>query len=122
MAFYSYTAVNSDGALIRGAMEGSDPETVSNAIASSGLYLITLRKLSRFSSSIRKFTLMRSIKRTDIVEFAKNLSVMLRSGIPILTALSDIADGMENKYFQQIIFSIRRKIEFGSSFSEAAAC
>ncbi|OGW43699.1 MAG: hypothetical protein A2132_02750 [Nitrospirae bacterium RBG_16_43_11] len=122
MAFYSYTAVNSDGALIRGAMEGSDPETVSNAIASSGLYLITLRKLSRFSSSIRKFTLMRSIKRTDIVEFAKNLSVMLRSGIPILTALSDIADGMENKYFQQIIFSIRRKIEFGSSFSDAAAC
>lgn len=120
MEFYSYTAVNSDGALIRGAMEGNDPETVRDSIASSGLYLITLRKLNRFSSSIRKFTLMRSIRRTDIIEFAKNLSIMLRTGIPILTALSDIADGMENRYFQQIIFNIRRKIEFGSSFSDAA--
>ena len=47
---------------------------------------------------------------------------MVKAGIPILKALSDIADGLENKYLQQTINSMRRKIEFGSSFSEAAAC
>lgn len=121
MAFYSYTAVNSEGALIRGAMEGNDQESVRDAMTSFGLYVISLRKLNRFSTYIRQFALIRSIKRADIIEFAKNLSVMVRSGIPILKALSDIADGMENKYFQQIIIGMRRKIEFGSSFSDAAA-
>ena len=120
MAFYSYSAVNSDGALIRGAIEGNDPEIARDDISSSGLYVITLRKLNPLSSSIRKFAHMRSIRRPEIIEFAKNFSIMLRSGIPILSALSDIADGMDNKYFQQTIFSIRRKIEFGSSFSDAA--
>ena len=122
MAFYSYTAVNSDGTLIKGAMEGSDIETVRDTIASFGLYVITLRKLSHYNSYIRKLVLTRSVRRPEIVEFARNLSVMLKAGIPILKALSDIADGLENKYLQQTINSMRRKIEFGSSFSEAAAC
>ena len=122
MAFYSYTAVNSDGTLIKGAMEGSDIETVRDTIASFGLYVITLRKLSHYNSYIRKLVLTRSVRRPEIVEFARNLSVMLKAGIPILKALSDIADGLENKYLQQTINRMRRKIEFGSSFSEAAAC
>jgi len=122
MAFYSYTAVNSDGTLIKGAMEGSDIETVRDTIASFGLYVITLRKLSHYNSYIRKLVLTRSVRRPEIIEFARNLSVMLKAGIPILKALSDIADGLENKYLQQTINSMRRKIEFGSSFSEAAAC
>lgn len=122
MPFYSYTAVNNDGVLIKGALEGNDIETVRDTIASSGLYIITLRKLSYYNSYIRKLVLTRSVKRAEIIEFTKNLSVMLRAGIPILKALSDIADGLENRYFQQIINSMRRKIELGSSFSEAAAC
>ena len=122
MPFYSYTAVNHDGALIKGAMEGNDIETVRDTISSFGLYVITLRKLSHYNSYIRKLVLKRSIKRVEIIEFTKNLSVMFKSGIPILKALSDIADGLENRYFQQVINSMRRKIEFGSSFSEAAAC
>jgi len=122
MAFYSYTAVNSDGTLIKGAMEGSDIETVRDTIASFGLYVITLRRLSHYNSHIRKWVLTRSVRRPEIIEFAGNLSVMLKAGIPILKALSDIADGLENKYLQQTINSMRRKIEFGSSFSDAAAC
>jgi len=122
MAFYSYTAVNSDGTLIKGAMEGSDIETVRDTIASCGLYIITLRRLSHYNSYIRKLVLTRSVRRPEIIEFARNLSVMVKAGIPILKALSDIADGLENKYLQQTINSMRRKIEFGSSFSEAAAC
>ena len=122
MAFYSYTAVNSDGTLIKGSMEGSDTETVRDTIASFGLYVITLRKLSHYNSYIRKLVLTRSVRRPEIIEFARNLSVMLKAGIPILKALSDIADGLENKYLQQTINRMRRKIEFGSSFSEAAAC
>ncbi|MBI5407235.1 MAG: type II secretion system F family protein [Nitrospirae bacterium] len=122
MAFYSYTAVNSDGTLIKGAMEGSDIETVRDTITSFGLYVITLRKLSHYNSYIRKLVLTRSVRRPEIIEFARNLSVMLKAGIPILKALSDIADGLENKYLQQTINRMRRKIEFGSSFSEAAAC
>lgn len=122
MAFYSYTAVNSDGTLIKGAMEGGDIETVRDTIASFGLYVITLRRLSHYNSYIRKLVLTRSVRRPEIIEFARNLSVMLKAGIPILKALSDIADGLENKYLQQAINSMRRKIEFGSSFSDAAAC
>lgn len=121
MPFFSYTAVNNEGSVVRGALEGADIETVRDTVSSSGLYVIALRKSGSYGAYLHKLAFSRSVKRTEIVEFSKNLSVMLKAGMPLLKGLGDIAESLDNKYFRETVNSMRRKIELGSGFSEAAS-
>lgn len=121
MPFFSYTAVNNEGAVIKGSLEGADIETVRDTVASSGLYVIALKKTGSYGAYIQKLALSRSVSRAEIIEFSKNLSVMLRAGMPLLKGLSDISESHDNRHLRETLNSMRRKIELGSGFSEAAS-
>jgi type II secretory pathway component PulF len=124
MPFFSYRAIDPSGALVKGMVETTNMDVAYDSITASGLHIIDIKKSNERIASITKRLLARRIKRKDIIEFANNLSVMLKAGIPILTALSDIADIVEtteNRYFKQKLESIRRMIELGSRFSDAIA-
>ncbi|MEW6162903.1 MAG: type II secretion system F family protein [Nitrospirota bacterium] len=121
MPFFSYRAVDPGGALVKGVTEGMDMDNAYDSITSAGLHVINIKKSNEYVASIKRRLLAKKIKRRDIIEFASNLSVMLKSGIPLLSALSDIAETTENRYFKQKIDSIRRMVELGSTFSDAVA-
>lgn len=121
MPYFSYRAIDPDGALVKGTIEGADMNIAYDSIASAGLYVLDIRKSNEYIASIKRRLLLKKIKRRDIIEFANNLSVMLKAGIPILTALSDVAETTENIYFKQKLDSIRRMVELGSRFSDAIA-
>lgn len=121
MPFFSFKAVDESGAVIRGMVEGTDMAIAHDSISSAGLHVINIKRSNAYMAAISKSLLARKIKRRDIIEFCNNLSVMLKSGVPILTALSDIADTTENRYFKQKVNSIHRMIEYGSRFSDAIA-
>jgi general secretion pathway protein F/type IV pilus assembly protein PilC len=44
---------------------------------------------------------------------------MIKAGLPLITAISDIADSMDNRRFQMRLMEIKRSIELGSGFSGA---
>ncbi|PIQ94911.1 MAG: hypothetical protein COV68_02040, partial [Nitrospirae bacterium CG11_big_fil_rev_8_21_14_0_20_41_14] len=121
MPFFSYRAIDPSGTLIKGVTEGIDMDNAYDSITSSGLHVVDIKKTNEYIASIKRRLLAKKIKRRDIIEFASNLSVMLRSGIPLLSALSDIAGTTENRYFKQKIDSIRATVELGSRFSDAVA-
>ncbi|MBI5641418.1 MAG: type II secretion system F family protein [Nitrospirae bacterium] len=121
MPFYSYKAVDREGAFIKGVIEADDMESAYSSVASSGLSVIGMKQSSALVASVSAKFLVRKIRRKEIIEFSNNLAVMLRAGIPLLTALTDLADTADNRYFKQHINSIRSLIEFGSRFSEAIA-
>lgn len=57
----------------------------------------------------------------DRVDFAKNLSIMLKSGIAINDALTNLADQSESKRFKKIVQGVRNDIENGTPLSVAFA-
>ncbi|MDI6890542.1 MAG: type II secretion system F family protein [Thermodesulfovibrionales bacterium] len=121
MPFFSYRAIDGSGALVKGIVETTNMDVAYDSIASAGLHVIDIKKSNEYIVSIKRRVLAKKIKRRDIIEFASNLSVMLKSGIPLLSALSDIAETTENRYFKQKIDSIRSTVELGSRFSDAVA-
>lgn len=121
MPFFSYKAVNSSGEIVKGRIEGSDIDLASDSVASSGLYILKMRKLNNFTNFISKNYKAGGVKTKDITEFTNNLAVMLRAGLPLLTSLHDISDSIENKTFGRIIQDIEKMIEHGSSFGMALA-
>ena len=55
------------------------------------------------------------------IDFAKNLSVMLKSGISINEALALLAEQTRSSVFKKIVTEVQKKVELGLSFSESLA-
>jgi len=119
MAFFTYKAINLDGKEIKGLIEGDDIGTAYNSVSSLGLYVLNIKKSNRLTKYYLDWVKSRGIKTQDIIEFANNLSVMIKAGIPLLTALTDISETMENKNLKEKIKDITRTVELGSSFAGA---
>jgi len=121
MAVFSYTAINEYGEEISGLIEADDSARASADIASRGLYVVKVSRAAMALESLRKRFLHRRIKRKPIIEFAKNLSLMMKAGVPIISGLQDIAETAEQKSFKEVIAAIAKSVEMGISFSEAVA-
>jgi general secretion pathway protein F len=53
--------------------------------------------------------------------FSRQLATLLKAGLPLPVAISDIVEQIDNRPFRNIIADIKEKIEQGSSFSNALA-
>jgi general secretion pathway protein F len=51
--------------------------------------------------------------------FSRQLATLLGAGLPLLTAINDIMEQIENAHFRNIIADIKEKLEEGSSLSNA---
>lgn len=119
MAIFQYKAIGQDGALVRGTIEGEDAGSIHSNLSSKGLYIINIRKANRIIINLGKKFRARSIRRSDIIEFANNLSVMLRAGVPLLSALDDIINTSEGVYLIKVLSDIKQQTEMGTRFSDA---
>ncbi|MBZ0155957.1 MAG: type II secretion system F family protein [Alphaproteobacteria bacterium] len=119
MSYFAYKAVDPEGVQIRGVEEGEDVDAVYESLAARGLYILSVKRASRILVDLGRSLKARRVKRPDIIEFANNLAVMLKAGLPLLTALGDIADTTGNKYLKSALFGTKRMVEMGMSFSEA---
>ena len=55
----------------------------------------------------------------DIAQFSRQIATMLKSGVPIVTAMEIIGGGQKNPKMRDLVNALRSDIESGSSFSEA---
>jgi type II secretory pathway component PulF len=117
MPFYSYKAVDGNGAVVKGMVEDSDIDGAQSTVSLSGLHVLTIRRSGILTDLYLKQLKVSGIKTKDIIEFASNLAVMLRAGLPLMTSIMDIAETMDNKRFRARLLDIRRSIELGSGFS-----
>lgn len=57
----------------------------------------------------------------DIAIFSRMLATMMKSGVPIVTALEIMAGGQKNPKMKELVNSVRSDIESGSSLHEAVS-
>ena len=119
MPYYRYKAVNTSGESVAGLIESASPEDVEGFISSAGFYPLKIKETNPRVASLLKTLSARRIKRKDLIEFANNLSVMLKAGIPLLSCLEDLSVHNENRYFREKIQILYNMIQMGSTFSDA---
>jgi len=119
MPFFTYKAINNNGELIKGIVEDSNEINAVGSISASGLYLVKIKKSGGLEDLYLKRLRSWGIKRSAVIEFASNLAVMLRAGLPLVTSISDIAMTTDNKRFSTRLLEVKQTIELGSGFSSA---
>ncbi|WP_321325805.1 type II secretion system F family protein [Thiomicrorhabdus sp.] len=59
------------------------------------------------------------LKREEVADFFRNIAVMLRSGIPMFTAIEDMASDDSSSAVQRVSKDMLESLKTGASFSEA---
>lgn len=119
MKNFSYRATDYSGKAINGSITAETAETAARDLGAKGLYIISLRESTALVALLKRAFLETQIKRSDILEFTGNFSVMLKAGVPIITCLDDIIASTPKASFKPILRDIQQRLESGSSLSTA---
>ncbi|MHC4586641.1 MAG: type II secretion system F family protein [Planctomycetota bacterium] len=68
---------------------------------------------------IKNFKVEGGPNRKDILNFTKQLSIMIRAGISLQDSLESIAEQNNKEKFKVVIVDLKNRIESGESFSQA---
>lgn len=117
MPLFSYTALTREGNLVKGEGEFQSLEELFYSLQRDGSTLVDY-KIKR-STSIPLFK--RRIKRTELAEFLHQLAFLIKSGIPLITALDDLEKETKNKFFKANINKLKVALSRGETFSSAMA-
>jgi len=108
---FAWEGRDRSGKTVRGEMRAVS-ETVINA---------SLRRQGIMVTKVQKRRLRRGRKITDkdITLFTRQLSTMLRAGVPLLQSFDIVAKGSNNASVTKLFTEIRNDVETGSSLSQA---
>ena len=116
MALFAYRAVDAEGRISTGNLDASNVIDLELRLKRLGLDLLTFEGVKR-STAART----RKVSREELITFCFHLSQLLKAGVNIIEALTDLRDTVENAGFRQVIASLLEDIGGGLKLSEAMA-
>jgi type IV pilus assembly protein PilC len=111
---YIWEGVNRNGVKIRGEAQAVNPNWLRAELRRKG---INPGRVYRKPKTLFK----PAIKPADIAHFARQLTTMMRSGVPMVQSLQMIATSGDNPSMRDLITKVARDIESGASLGEALA-
>ena len=116
MALFAYRAVDAEGRISTGNLDASNAIDLELRLKRLGLDLLTFEGVKR-STAART----RQVTREELITFCFHLSQLLKAGVNIIEALTDLRDTVDNAGFRQVIASLLEDIGGGLKLSEAMA-
>jgi type IV pilus assembly protein PilC len=120
MPTYRYESKTQQGKVVSGVLTAANLSAASEQLRSRGEYIISL---SGTETALKKKGVTISLSfgpsAKDIQNFTSQLSVMIRAGISIRSAIEGIAEQCENPKFKEMLTQMKRDVESGKQFSDA---
>lgn len=121
MPHFSYRARNNRGEMIAGGMEGASPEAVADELARSGLTpveVVLAKAASAFRLTLpRSFLLQGRVSELDLMLFVRQMHSLLKAGVPILRALTSLADSTVKPAFRDVLHGLTDGLSTGRELS-----
>jgi type IV pilus assembly protein PilC len=109
---FEWEGKDRNGKLVRGELRAAGEAAVSASLRRQGVLVTKVKK--RRSSGGGK-----SIGAKDIAIFTRQLSTMMKAGVPLLQAFDIVAKGSTNASLTKLLMEIRSDVETGTSLSSA---
>lgn len=119
MRQYNYKAKDKDGRTLTGVVESLSPGAAAKTLQEHGLLVIGVSEKTTLSLLSIKSLLpgVSKVSGLEIATFTRLLSTMLKAGLPLIDALSNLAVQTKNTYFRDVIKSVLQDIQGGTSLS-----
>ncbi len=112
MELYQWEGTNRNGVKIKGETQALNANWLRATLRKQG---INPNKVAKKPKPL----FAPKIKPSDIAHFARQMTTMMRSGVPMVQSLQMVANGGDNTAMQSLINELAESIEGGSSFGVA---
>lgn len=113
MALFAYRAIDEEGRFATGKMDAINGVDLELRLKRMGLDLVTFDALKKGMLTARA-----RITRRELITFCFHLEQLIRAGVPIIDALTDLRDTVEGG-FRETVAGLLEDIEGGKKLSEA---
>ncbi|KPJ55205.1 hypothetical protein AMJ47_01705 [Parcubacteria bacterium DG_72] len=116
---YNYQARTRDGKVQTGVVEASSREAAFNVLKTHDLYVTVLEESMDLPFYAKQMSLFAKANKKDVVLFSRQVSIMLKSNVPIVESFRTIAKQSKKVDLREKILKIAEEIEGGSPLSKA---
>lgn len=118
MEMFSYVAVDSKGKQKKGSFESNDEAHVREYLKNEGLIAVEIRPQSAMDKEI-SFNIGGGVKPRDLSVFCRQMNSILVAGVPVIEALTMLADQTENKSLASAIRRVQVAVQKGDTLADA---
>ncbi len=119
MALYSYEAFSKDGKKVKGVIDATSQAVVREQLVRQELYPITIY-LATEESRLNFFQrlMQGNVTLKEKILFTKQLSVLLKSGVPLLQSLELLVDQFKGR-LHSVLIQIKDEVKEGKPLADA---
>jgi len=116
MPDYAYKAADTGGAIVKGVRFANNEDELAIHLKDAGLYLVEFKEArAQEIRDILEGIQIGGVKRRDLVEFSTNMGVMVKAGVPLMTALNELREDIDIKYFKKILGQMIEDVQGGDN-------
>ncbi|MEN6427116.1 MAG: type II secretion system F family protein [Phycisphaerales bacterium] len=120
MPRYEYIAIAGNGRKIKGTINAESPFAARKQLRTRSVHPSSITEVTSAEESKRVlFSAFRRTSKSQLIDFAKQLSTLLNSGIKLTEALSVLTLQTSDQRFKTALTEIRDRVVTGESFTDA---
>src|SRR4030042_3063875 len=120
MPRYSYTALAGGGKTVKGTVTAENPYSARKQLRARGIHATDVKQVSAESEVKNSLLgLLGRTKKSHIIEFTKQISILLNSDIKLTEALSVMIEQISDSRFTNVITDIRDRVITGEALADA---
>lgn len=108
---FTWHGVDKQNRPAQGDMRAASEAVVRSTLQRQGIRVLKMKK--------RRVKAGKTVKPKDIALFTRQLSTMMKAGVPLLQSFDIVARGSENPKMTKLLLSIKSDVETGTSLSQA---
>jgi len=134
MPMYAFKGISPSGKNVNGMRDAESPKTLRQVLRKDGV-VVTSFELAKggkaqkeqaaqkkgLSREVDLGGLLSGVKKTEIAAFTRQLSTLLKSGIPLAESLGALVEQMANQRFKTVLSEVRTGVNEGQAFGDALA-
>ncbi len=121
MKSYKYIARDSLATRREGLTQAACANDVLSWLRQQGFTPVSVNEISARVKEGRAASRRKRVKAAELAALCSQLTTMLEGGIPITSALSIVAEDIENSQLQQVLQQVAERMQKGEPFSESMA-
>ena len=123
MPQFAYQGRNARGELVKGVLEGATSSAVADQLFSTGVTPVHINEAkAAVAVAARKLQLSfgePKVEFADLMLLSRQMHTLLKSGVPIIRALSGLEQSAANPTLRSTIVEVREGLESGRELSQA---
>ena len=129
MPVYAYKGLDERGKEVKGLLDADSPRVLRGLLKKQGVRIVEHREEDQskkseglFSATSTEVDLGKYFERITVADLAlvtRQLATLIRSGIPLIEALSAIVDQVDGAKMKRIFSQVKTQVNEGSSLADA---